>query len=58
MDFGNRSASYNIVWEDDLRDAVSRIEAEIFGHDLDTVRENALKSEKRHELTARDASAS
>jgi hypothetical protein len=48
---------YNIASEDDLRDAVSRIEAELFGHDLDTVVESAPKSKKRHELNSRDASA-
>jgi integrase len=48
---------YNIVSEDDLREAVSRIEAENFGHALDTLCEKAPKSEKRRELTARDASA-
>jgi integrase len=48
---------YNIVSEDDLRDAVRRIEAGFFGHDLDTLCESAPKSEKRRELSSRDASA-
>ncbi len=48
---------YNIVSEDDLRDAVRRIEAGFFGHVLDTLCESAPKSEKRRELTTRDASA-
>ena len=48
---------YNIVSEDDLRDAVARIEAENLGHVLDTLCEGAPKSEKRRELTTRDASA-
>ncbi len=49
---------YNIVSEDDLRDAVARIEAENFGHVLDTVCEKAPESKKRREVSARDASLS
>ena len=48
---------YKIASEDDLRDAVRRIEAGFFGHVLDTLCESAPKSEKRRELTTRDASA-
>ena len=48
---------YNIVSEDDLRDAVRRIEAGFFGHVLDTLCEKAPENEKRRELTTRDASA-
>ena len=48
---------YNIVSEDDLHDAVARIEAENLGHVLDTVCGNPPKSEKRHEPNTRGASA-
>jgi len=48
---------YNIVSEDDLRDAVARLEAEDLGHDLDAVCGNPPKSEKRRKLNSRDASA-